>query len=154
MSFSYSAEGFKGTSTGLYLWDFTFEDMAKKALNEVRPEIETETRSALRTSVQHPGESDLVNSVKSYDPSKTKNGEGVCVKCLPTGRSKSGTRYKNHDRGRTVNKAVHNNDKAFWLEYGNSHQSARPWRDRACNNAETKVLGKVEDIIAKELGAD
>jgi hypothetical protein len=154
MSFSYNTDGLSGTDTGLYLFDMTFEDVAKKALEEVRPDIEAETKSALRMSVQHPGESELVNSIKSYPPSMTRNGEGVCVKCLPTGRSKSGNRYNNHDRGRTVNKAVHNNDKAFWLEYGNAHQAAHPWRDRACNNTEERVLNKVEDAIAKELGAE
>ena len=154
MSFSYSTYGFKGTSTGIYLWDLTFEEVAKKALNEVRPEIEAETRDALRASVQHPGDSELVNSVRSYEPHQTKNGDGVCVKCLPTGRSSGKTYYYNHDRGRTVQKSVHNNDKAFWLEYGNAHQNARPWRDRACNNAESRVTDKVENIIAKELGAE
>lgn len=154
MSFSYDTEGLAGTSSGFYLWDITFEEVAKKALEEVRPDIEAETKSALRMSVQHPGESELVNSVKSFEPSMTKNGEGVCVKCLPTGRSSSGNHYRNHDRGKTVNKAVNNNDKAFWMEYGNAHQSAHPWRDRACNNAEARVMNKVENTIAKELGGE
>jgi len=150
VSFEYSMDG---TDTGVF-FDFKFEDIAKKALNEVRPDIESETKAALRMSVQHPGDSELVNSIKSYEPAPTRNGEGVCVKCLPTGRSSGKTHYYNHDRGKTVTKAVHNNDKAFWIEYGNSHQDAHPWRDRACNNAESRVLDKVENTIAKELGAE
>ena len=98
MSLEYSMDG---TDTGVF-FDFQFEDIAKKALNEVRPEIESETKAALRMSVQHSGDSELVNSIKSYEPSATRNGEGVCVKCLPTGRSSGKTHYYNHDRGKTV----------------------------------------------------
>lgn len=155
MSFSYDIYGFNaGTGTGLSIFDVGFEDMAKKALNECRPEIETETKAALRQSIQHPGDSELVNSVKSYEARMTTNDEGAVVTCLPTGKPSKKTHYYNHDRGRTVTKTVANNDKAFWLEYGNAHQNAHPWRDRANANIEAKCLNKIENTIAKELGAE
>ena len=50
---------------------------------------------------------------------------------------------------------VYNNDKAFWLEYGVAgRQPARPWQSKALNNAEAKVLPKIQQTIEKELGAE
>ncbi|MBP5309633.1 MAG: hypothetical protein J6Z05_03305 [Lachnospiraceae bacterium] len=154
MSFSYDMEGFDGVGASLSIFgSLTFEQMAKKALNEVRPEVESATKTALRESVHHSGESEMVNSVKSFDPTMTRDGEGARLACMPTGKSSSGNRYNTKSHGRTTSKAVNNNDKAFWLEYGNVHQAARPWRDRAYGNIE-KLADKIENTVAKELGAD
>lgn len=152
MSFQTTVTGFSADMT--LFGNKSFEDIAKKAMTTVMPDVEKATKDSLRSSVSHPGESELVGSVKCYEPRLTRNGEGVGVKCVPTGRSSSNNKYYNHDRGRTVHKTVFNNDKAFWLEYGNAHQSAKPWRDRACNNAESAAVPKLENAIAKELGAE
>lgn len=155
MSFTYEMEGLGGKSADLSIFgNLTFEQMAKKALNEVRSDVETGTKAALRSSIQHPGDSELVNSVTSYEPVMTRNGEGAKLKCQPTGRSKSGNRYNSRSHGRNTSHAVSNNDKAFWLEYGTVKQPARPWKDRAINNIESKAVDKIEQSIAKELGAE
>ncbi|MBQ9567632.1 MAG: hypothetical protein IJR31_06110 [Lachnospiraceae bacterium] len=155
MSLTYEIEGLSGTSADLSLFgDLTFEEMAKKALNEVRPEVEAGTKAALRTSIQHPGDSELVNSVKTFEPSMTGNGEGARLSCGFTGKSSSGNRYHTVSRGRSTTKPVLNSDKAFWLEYGVAgRQPARPWKDRAISSVESKVTGKIEQAISKELGA-
>ena len=155
MSFTYEMEGIGGKSADLSIFgNLTFEQMAKKALGEVKPDVEAEVKAALRSSIRHPGDSELVNSVKTYDPIMTRNGEGARLKCQPTGRSKSGNRYSTQSHGKTVSKAVSNNDKAFWLEYGTAKQPAHPWKDRAMGNIEAKVTDKIENAIAKELGAE
>lgn len=151
MSMTYEMEGFGGRSADLSLFgDLTFEEMAKKALNEVRRDVESCTKAAVSASIRHSGPSELVSSVKSFDPVMTKDGTGARLTCTFTGRSSSGNRYNNNGRSHLV----YNNDKAFWLEYGTVKQPARPWRDRAVNNAESIVSPKIEESIAKTLGAE
>ncbi|MBP5383557.1 MAG: hypothetical protein J6Y57_01120 [Lachnospiraceae bacterium] len=157
MSMTYDVSGFGG---GRMIGDLslfgnlTFEQMAKRALEEVRPDMEEGTKAALRSSIQHPGDSELVNSVKCFEPRMTGNGEGAVIVCQPVGKSKSGNRYHTVNRGKTISKAVMNNDKAFWLEYGNAHQTAHPWKDRAANSIEAKSTSKIQQAIEKELGAE
>lgn len=151
MSMTYEMEGFGGRSADLSLFgDLTFEEMAKIALNEVRGDVESCTKAAVSASIRHSGPSELVSSIKSFDPVMTKDGTGVRLTCTFTGRSSSRNRYNNNGRSHIVS----NNDKAFWLEYGTVKQPARPWRDRAVNNAEKIVSPKIEDSIAKTLGAE
>lgn len=156
MTFTTDGLGGAGVIADLSLFgNITFEELGKKALTECRSTVEEETKSALRSSIQHPGDSELVNSVKSYEPTMTRDGEGVRLSCQPTGKSKSGNRYNTVSRGRPISKAVMNNDKAFWLEYGVAgRQPAHPWKDRAVNNIEPKVSDIIENVVAKELGAE
>ena len=157
MGFDVTYEGFGGfgVSADLSLFGgITFEEMGKKALKEVMPDMEEATKSALRSSVKHSGESALVNSVKCFEPSMTRDNEGVKLVCQPTGKDKSGNRYKTKSHGKSGH-LVYNNDKAFWLEYGVAgRQPAHPWKDRALNNAESRVYPKIQNSIEKELGAD
>lgn len=154
MSMSYNMEGF-GSNMDLHIFgNMTFEDVAKKALNECREDMVSGTREALRSAVQHSGDSELVNSVKCYEPRMTKDGTGARLVCQPTGKSSSGNKYHTTSRGKSIQKPVTNNDKAFWLEYGVAgRQPSRPWKDRATNSIESKVVPKIEQAIAKELGA-
>ena len=158
MGFTMETEGFGHFGVGADLsifGDMTFEEIGKKALTEVMPDMESSTKAALRLSVKHSGESELVNSVKCYEPTMTKDNEGLRLVCQPTGKSTSGNRYHTTSRGKPVTKAVTNNDKAFWLEYGVAgRQAAHPWKDRALADAEAKVMPKIERAIEKELGAE
>lgn len=130
-----------------------FEGIATKALEAVKEDMAEGTKKALRQSISHSGESELVNSVKCYKPTMTRNGEGAKLVCQPSGRSKSGNTYNRHNTKTGKNAAVYNNDKAFWLEYGRHGQDAKPWKDRAISSIEPTVDQKIEQIVAKELGA-
>ena len=160
MGFDVVCEGFGyggvGVSSDLTLFGGkTFEEMGKKALKEVMPDMEEATKSALRSSIKHSGESSLVNSVKCFEPSMTRDGEGVKLVCQPTGKDKSGNRYKTKSHGKSANHLVYNNDKAFWLEYGVAgRQPAHPWKDRALNSDESRAMPKIQNAIEKELGAE
>ena len=148
MSFTVKTEGFNGELS--LLGENAFEDIAKKALNDIRADVESITKSAVRASVKHSGESELVNSVRTYNPTMTRDNYGAKLHCGFSGRSSSGNRYNNNGRDH----AVYNNDKAFWLEYGTVKQAARPWRDRASNNIDARVTPKMEQTLFKELGVE
>ena len=155
MSFSAEWDGLSGAGVDFTLFPKSFEEIGTAAMRTVMPDVEQATKHAVRSSVQHPGDSDLVNSIRCFEPSMTKNGEGVKLACLPTGAASSGnTYYTTHSHGNRRAKKVYNNDKAFWLEYGRQGQEPRPWRDRALNDAEQRTLPKLEDAIAKEIGAE
>lgn len=152
MSFTPEYEGFSRDLT--ILSDITFEQLSKKALTEVMPDVLNATKDAIRGSVKHSGESELVASVKCFEPRMTKDGEGASITCMPTGKSKSGNSYHTVSRGHDRVMNVNNNDKAFWLEYGTVKQPAKPWKDRAINSAESKATQKLQQIIERELGAE
>lgn len=154
MSFTTQYEGFSNSAELTLFGNLTFEQLSKKALSEVMPDVLNATKDAIRGSVRHSGESELVGSVKCYEPRMTKNGEGACITCMPTGKSKSGNSYHTVSRGHDRVMSVNNNDKAFWLEYGTDKQPATPWKDRAINNAEAKAAQKLQQVIEKELGAE
>jgi len=152
LSFDPKYEGFSADLT--LLGDVTFEQLSKKALTEVMPDVLNATKEAIRSSVKHSGESELVDSVKCFEPRMTKDGEGASITCMPTGKSKSGNSYHTVSRGRDRVMNVNNNDKAFWLEYGTVKQPAAPWKDRAINSAEEKATRKIQEVIERELGAE
>lgn len=154
MSFEARYEGFSSAVDLTLFGNITFEQLSTKALKEVMPDILDATKTAIRGSVKHSGESELVGSVKCYEPRMTKDGEGACVTCMPAGKSRSGNKYHTVSRGKSRTMEVSNNDKAFWLEYGTSKQDARPWKDRAINSAEGRATQKLQQAIEKELGAE
>lgn len=154
MSFTTQYEGFSRSNDLTLFGGITFEQLGKKALSEVMPDVLNATKDAIRGSVKHSGDSELVRSVKCYEPRMTKNGEGACITCMPTGKSKSGNSYHTVSRGHDRVMSVNNNDKAFWLEYGTVKQPATPWKDRAINSAEGKATQKIQQIIERELGAE
>ncbi len=160
MSFDVEYQGFGyggiGVSTDISLFgDLTFEDMGRKACREVMPDMEDSTKTALRASVKHSGESNLVNSVKCFEPTMTKDGEGVKLVCQPCGRDSRSNHYTSKSHGKMRSHLVHNNDKAFWLEYGVAgRQAAHPWQSRAINSANAKVYPKIQQSIEKQLAAE
>ena len=132
-----------------------FESISKEMLNEAKEDIVKGVKAAVRQSVKHTGDSELVNSVKAYEPHMTSDGTGAVLSCTFSGKSTSGNTYTTTDRGRTRVKPVLNSDKAFWLEYGVAgRQAAAPWRDRAMNSIEPKIVPKMQRKFEKEMGAE
>ncbi len=155
MSFTYEMHNL-GYSADISLFGGeTFETISEQMLNEVRPDVENEVKKAVKGSVGHPGDSELVNSTKTYDPHMTGDKTGARLHCSFAGKSKSGNYFNTVDRGKQRKKAVYNSDKAFWLEYGVAgRQAPKPWQDRAYRNVEAKVYPKLEKSFEKIVGAE
>lgn len=101
------------------------EGLVEEALNEGAEILAEETRSAIQSVIRHPDRStgDLVASVTAKKAKKVKGG-GYYAAVAFQGTGSNGTR---------------NGLKAAQLEYGNSHQIATPFADRAAHAAESKV---------------
>ena len=54
------------------LLDTDFEEIAKAALEETAPILENSMKQSCRRVIEHPGESELVDSIKSGKPKRTK----------------------------------------------------------------------------------
>lgn len=91
--------------------------------------IVNSTKKAL-AAVSH---SDLASKVKATKPKKNRKGN-FQVTAYPMGKTKDGKRAA---------------DAAFYLHYGTVRQPARPWEDRARNDAEPKAYDMLQKKYEK-----
>lgn len=110
------------------------EKYAPMMLEESAPILVRTTRAALISTAINDPTGDLVASIKASRLFHNKYGFWMTVR--PTGTGKNGTR---------------NMEKAAYLEYGTSKQSARPWAARAQNDAESAVLAKMQEVFEREV---
>ena len=55
--------------------------------------------------------------------------------------------FKGYDKKKTANTI-----KAAGLEYGNSHQTPKPFLQNAVNSCENKVIEKMQEVFKNEVG--
>ena len=127
-----------------------FRDLAPQILEEISPILQESTKNALRQSIQHPGESELVDSIVIGKPKMFI--DAALISAYPKGYSvESGNYYYKGRRMRTVT----NGAKAFWLEYGVAgRQPARPWQDRAVNSQSDRITNAMQDKYNELMGAE
>ena len=126
------------------LLDTPFDDIAKRALEETAPELEKAVKRTMRSSVQHTGESEMVNSIRTSKPKKTKTDAWIC-NVYPSGYSHN--YYCRDTGGKKVRRyPVSNALKAIWMEYGRTGQQARPWLAPAVASCHDKILTRVQKI--------
>lgn len=132
------------------LLDADFGDIAGEALEQASPIMEAAMQSSLRRSIKHDGESELVNSIHASKPKQTKTDAWI-LNVGPSGSSKNKMYHdsKTHKRTYPVSNAL----KAIWLEYGIPGQQApRPFLQSAINDAESRVLAKIQEVYDKKVG--
>lgn len=113
------------------------DEVAPKMLEAASPIYEKYIKQSIVQSIQHKEKStgDLVNSVKMSKVKKMRGG-GVCVTA----------QFKGYDRRHNAN-AV----KAAGLEFGNSHQEARPFVARANATSKQEVVDAMQEVFNKEV---
>lgn len=113
------------------------DEVAPKMLEAASPIYETYIKQSIVQSIQHKDKStgDLVKSVKMSKVKKMRGG-GVCVTA----------QFKGYDSRHNAN-AV----KAAGLEFGNSHQEARPFVARANATSKQEVLDAMQEVFNKEV---
>lgn len=125
-----------------------FDDIAKEALEECAPMLESEMKGAIQRVVGHEGDSELVKSVKARKPKRTKT-DAMLVFVGPSGNSKN-YYYQGNKKKRTY--TVTNALKAIWLEYGRAGQSAKPWLANATKNCQQTIMEKMQEIYERKTG--
>ncbi len=132
------------------LLDAPFDKVAKRVITETAPELEGAVKKCMRRSVQHTGESEMVNSVRKSAPKKTKTDAWIC-NVYPSGNSSS---YYLRGSGKKARKyPVSNALKAIWMEYGRTGQTARPWLAPAVTSCKDKILTRCQKIWEEVTGS-
>lgn len=114
------------------------ESDCKEILTAASPVAENAVKKALSQSIRS-GSSELVDSVKPYKPKRIRKSDGYSQLIGPSGMNK-----KNPD-GSTRKKPVRNAEIAAYLNYGTVKMSARPWLDKAANNAKRECAEKMQE---------
>ena len=130
------------------LLDVDAEDLCKQMIDSAAPIMEESMKKEMRSVIQHSGDSELVDSVKTSKAKKAKNG-AIIAFTGPKGNSKN-YYYRNGKKGRRIQ--VSNVLKAIWLNYGRVGQPARPFLTKATNNAQQKVLEKMQQTYDRLTG--
>lgn len=111
--------------------------------------MEQSMKHSARAAVMHAGESEMVNSIKSTKPKKTKDGNACIVNVGPTGKSEHS--YYDRKTGKKKKEKVSNALKAVWKEYGIAgKQPARPFLTNAIRNAEEAVISRMQEVYGEE----
>lgn len=132
------------------LLETDFDDIAKEALEEAAPILETSLKQSCKRVINHRGESELVESINAGKPKKTRT-EAWIVNVSPKGYSTTKVYLsKNKKRRYPVSNAL----KAIWKEYGVAgRQPARPFITSACNSARDTVMKKMQEVYNRKVGA-
>ena len=132
------------------LLDHTFDDIAKKALDQVAPTLEKAVKSSMKRAVKHSGDSDMIKSVRTNKPKQTKTDAWI-VNVYPSGYS---SHTYNRYTGQHIKRyPVSNALKAIYLEYGRTGQPASPWLAPAVSSCANEILAKMQKIWEEETGA-
>lgn len=131
-----------------------FGEIAEEALEEAAPLLERAMKDSCRRVIDHPGESELVESIRSGKPKRTRTDAWI-INVTPKGYSRT-KMYREHRKGRKVKKRkVSNALKLIWKEYGIAgRQPARPFLANASNNARAGILEKLQEVYSRKAGQD
>ena len=130
------------------LLDVDAEDLCKQMIDSAAPIMEESMKKEMRSVIQHSGDSELVDSVKTSKAKKAKNG-AIIAFTGPKGNSKN-YYYRNGKKDRRIQ--VSNVLKAIWLNYGRVGQPARPFLTKSVNNALQKVMEKMQQTYDQLMG--
>lgn len=115
-----------------------YDEIAPKAVDAAAPLLELSVKAqVLLATTGGYATGGLVSSIKATKAKKNQYGYFSVVK--PNGNDKKG---------------VSNTEKLINLEYGNSRQLPRPCLQKAVNNVEQACIDTMEEVIAREVGAD
>lgn len=137
------------------LLDTDFDEIAEEILTEVAPILENSVKDEVRGTIQHDGDSELVDSMKASKPKKTKTSAWI-VNVSPKGYSTVKKYIAVDSKGRKTHRKypISNALKAIWKEYGiPGRQPPRPFLTRTINSARNAVIRKSQEILNRKVGA-
>ena len=131
------------------LLDSEFEDIAREALEACTPDLEAAVKDSARAVIKDKSRTELIEAIKPWKSGIKSVEDGYLMGVAVYGKPAKGGKRKHGTGSRNVT----NNDIAWWLEHGNSHQAAKPFLERAARSVEAKVLAKTQEIYNKKVGA-
>lgn len=131
------------------LTDMTFDELAPEMINEVLPILEQSIRSHL-SGVIREGTGELIDSIATVKPKPTKTDAWIGDVYIKGYSTKYYYDHRRHNRKYPVGNAL----KAIWLNYGNAHQTARPWLTPAVTSCQAEIFQKMQEKWEKLTGAN
>lgn len=130
------------------LLESDFDEIAESALIEAAPILEASMKASCAAVIEHEGDSELVNSIKSSNPKKTKTDAWI-LNVAPKGYSKVKVyHHKKKERKYSVSNAL----KLIWKEYGiPGRQPPRPFIAKACNDVRERVMNKMQEVYDRKV---
>lgn len=136
------------------LFDIEFDEICEEALTEASPILEKSMRSAAAASIDHDGDSAMVNSIRSSKPKKSAATDCWIVNVGPRGYSDNHFYYAKDGKGVHTKRKykISNALKAIWKEYGiPGHQPAKPFLQKATEQSRARVEKIIEDSFNKRI---
>lgn len=134
------------------LFNLNFYEIAEEGVKEAAPVLEAAMKKSARTSIQHEGDSEMIDSIKASRVKRTRDG-AVIVNVGPRGYSK--VKKFHRKSGKSVNALrtypVSNALKAIWKEYGYKGRPAQPFIVPARNAAENEVHKILQDTFDRKV---
>jgi hypothetical protein len=130
------------------------DEISEKMLNESVPILVDSLQTIIRT--EHSDSGELWKSIKPFRPRKTKDGVWT-ISASPTGKHKgkllkSAKVFSRSKKGtKTSGQALWNDDKLWFIEYGNKNQTAKPVIARATNRVMKQVVDKMQEVFNREV---
>lgn len=128
--------------------DMNTEELCKEMVDSAVPVVEESLKKEMQKVISHPGDSELVQSVKASRAKMTKTGAVISF-VSPRGNSKN-YYYRSTRKGRKI--PVSNVLKAIWLNYGRQGQPAKPFLTKAINNVSEKAVNKMQETYNRLTG--
>lgn len=141
------------------------DEIAIKAVDEAAEIMDKELKSAIASATSKYGTGTLANSIHHNKPRE--NALGVftvsTARGVDTRRGKikkADTEVSVKSKGKTYSarrrkytkSVIRNQDKLWFLEFGNSRQKAHPIIQKCVNSAEPAVLAKMQEVFEREAG--
>ena len=126
--------------SGLDLTDELAEEMINAAKAKYKDSIVRSARMSIST---------LPENVRHQTGEMLKNIEHRKAK-----KAKNGAYIANISFDGVDSKGVRNMLKAAELEYGNSHQDAKPFMQKAKNDCEQAILDKMQEVYNRRVGGE
>lgn len=137
------------------LLETDFDEIAEEALKEAVPILEKTMKAEVKKTIQHDGDSELVNSFKASKPKKTKTDAWI-ANVNPKGYSSTKV-YTANSKGLKKSRKypVSNALKAIWKEYGiPGRQAAKPFITASVNASKMEIMRRMQEVYNRKVGAD
>lgn len=140
------------------------DDVSFQMVDEAAEIMDRELKEAIRMNTQKYGTGTLADSIHHNKPER--NAWGIFTSSTARGKdykkrkpkkvthaayAKKDGRYVGH-RTSIEGYNVRNHDKLWYLEHGTSRQEPRPFVQKCVNDAEPKVLDKMQEVFDREVG--
>ena len=159
---SFTLDGVKELIKEMEKLNVDIDDISFKMVDEVAGIIDKELKTAIKDNTKKYGTGTLAESIHHNKPKKNMRGYFTVSTARGTdnrGRAKiesktekisaKGEKYTLH-RQKNRKESIRNQDKLYYLEFGNSRQASHPIIGKCIRRTEPRILDKMQAVFNRE----